>query len=95
MFLTHQDYDHVGGFESLKENFFIKDYNPNNNFTYISINDIEVFNLNPSKSNLDIEDSLVLYLTLNTTSYLFLGDIPIFIEKDIVSKYPNLQFDVL
>ena len=50
---------------------------------------------NVAKSNLDNDDSLVLYLTLNTTSYLFLGDIPIFIEKEIVSKYPKLQIDVL
>ena len=95
VFLSHQDYDHVGGFNSLKENFCIKDYNSNNNFTYININSIEIFNLNPSESNSENEESLVLYLTLNNTSYLLTGDIPISIEKKIVSKYPKLQIDVL
>ena len=95
VFLTHNDFDHTGGFESLKTYFKVRDYNVNNEFTHITINDLDFKNLNPSNSNEDNNDSLVLYFTLNNTNYLLLGDADKSIEEKIIKTHPFLDVDVL
>lgn len=94
VFLTHQDYDHVGCFEELKNNFIIKNYNKDNNFTNVQVGNLWFKNLNPSISNLENDDSLVLYFEMNNIKYLFMGDASIDVEEKII-KNNNLDIDVL
>lgn len=51
--------------------------------------------LNPSKNNLDENDnSIILYTTINNTSFLFTGDATTEIERELITKY-NLRVDIL
>lgn len=95
LFMTHNDFDHIGGVESLINSFNVLDYNKTNDFNNKRINNIEFYNLNPSKFNSNNDDSLVLYFTLNNIDYLLLGDISKEKEKEIVQKYPYLNVDVI
>ena len=95
VFITNQDYDHMGAFEELKRNYKVIDYNRDNNFSYININGLEFYNLNPSIRNTENDDSLVLYFNFSNTSYLCLGDVSKNIEEKIVYQNPSLNVDVL
>ena len=95
VFITHQDYDHMGAFEELKTNFKILDFNENNNFTYININKFEFYNLNPSIKNTENDDSLVLFFNFYGTSYLCLGDVSKDVDEKIALKHSLLDVDVL
>lgn len=95
VFLTHQDYDHVGAFEILKSNFKVLNYNLNNNFTTLKVGGITFYNLNPSIDNSENDDSLVLYFTVRNKSYLMMGDASKEVEKEIMKKYQDLDVDIL
>jgi competence protein ComEC len=95
VFLTHNDYDHVGAFDTLKANYRIDDYNKDNNFTSITISNLTFYNLNPSSSNEENDDSLVLYFTIKNKTFLYLGDVSSSKEKEIVTNYPNLAISYL
>ena len=95
VFLTHDDYDHTGAFNSLLSRYKIKDYNRNNNFKECNVNNILFQNLNPSINNIENDDSLVLYFTLNNKAFLLMGDASINIEKKIMKEYSSLKVDYL
>ena len=91
VFITHTDFDHYGGFTSLKENFRIENYNQDNLFTSIEIGELTFYNLNPCSSNEENENSLVLYFTINNKSILLMGDAPSEIETKIIKNNPSLK----
>ena len=91
VFITHTDFDHYGGFSSLKDNFRIISYNEDNLFTSIDIGGLTFYNLNPSSSNEENENSLVLYFTIKNKSILLMGDAPSEIEARIIKNNPSLK----
>lgn len=91
VFITHTDFDHYGGFSSLKENFRILSYNKDNLFTSIDIGGLSFYNLNPSSNNEENENSLVLYFTIKNESFLLMGDAPSEIENRIIKNNPSLK----
>lgn len=96
VFLTHNDFDHRGAFESLKN--YVKIYNIQDEaFDVISDNDLFFYNLNNYNNlwNEENDRSLVIYLSFYGKNFLFMGDAPKKIEKKIVEDYPNLKIDYL
>ena len=92
---THDDYDHSGAASSLMENFKVKTHlTSNDDFPYQSGN-IYLENLNHYESKDENESSLVLYLNFNNKKYLFMGDAPKEIEKQIIKDNPSLKCDIL
>ena len=90
LIITHDDFDHCGEKEELLELFKVKEVVMNKKDVGPLKNlDITVL------SNEENDQSLVYYLYLNKTGYLFTGDMSIEGEKQIVEKYPNLKIDVL
>lgn len=95
VFLTHLDFDHYGAFASLNENFKVLSYNQDNNFTSIEVGNIKFTNLNPSLSNEENDDSLVLYFNLGKAKILLMGDASIKVENKIMSQNERLKVDYL
>ena len=95
LFITHDDFDHSGAYESLMKNFHIKVTKTKNEFTEYKIGNLEFKNLNERSGNDKNSSSLVLYLEIYGKKFLFTGDAPKEIEEKIINKYPNLQVDYL
>lgn len=96
VFITHYDFDHYGALESLNSNFKINNIYDYNNFKEFNDSSINIRNLNNSSFSLDENDnSLVLYLSLSSYNFLFMGDASINIEKNIMNEYKDLKVDYL
>ena len=93
---THDDVDHMGAYESLKENFTIGEYIKTKDAFPLTINGLSFDNLNhyesPSEDN---EKSLVISFRLGKKDYLITGDADITVEKDIIKRYKSVPCDVL
>lgn len=95
VFLSHDDYDHNGAFESLCSNFLVKKYFLGSSFSSIEVGDLKFTNLNHYGDNsLSNDDSSVIKLEFYGTSYLFTGDISIDIENKLI-KYEDISSDIL
>ena len=92
---SHQDYDHVGGVESLMENYNVKRYVKDNEEFPLTIGRLTFTNYNTFNATEENDKSLVLSLTFMHKKWLFTGDAPIWIEKKIIENYPNLDCDIL
>lgn len=96
VFISHYDFDHYGALESLNSNFKINNIYDYNNFKEFNDSSINIRNLNNSSFSLDENDnSLVLYLSLSSYNFLFMGDASINIEKNIMNEYKDLKVDCL
>ncbi len=93
--VTHEDYDHCGGLDSLIDNFNVNDiYREKERL--IEICNTEVFDpLYDKKYDNENDDSLLSYLKLKQFCFLFLADISSTAEQDLVNEYGNLRVDVV
>ncbi len=97
VFLTHNDFDHSGGFESLADHFDVKNVYDYSNFNEFDSTIFKVGNLNIYKDLREDENdkSLVLKFELGDTSFLIMGDAPSKIEEQIIKDNPTLDIDIL
>ena len=94
---THNDYDHCGALDSLKENFYVKDVVTDVTSFPIDINGITLKNYNNhiSEYGEDNEQSLVVGFHLVDKDFLIMGDAPTSVEKTIMSEYDHIDCDIL
>ena len=95
VYISHDDFDHAGALDSLKENFPVKQVID----SYEAKRDIgcmQVEMLKPSLTYTDNNDkSLIMKVTLPTMTLLFTGDMSKQVEEDIYQKYGKMDIDVL
>ena len=92
---THDDFDHSGAADSLMKNFRVKQrLTSDSDFPY-EVGNIRLENLNHYEAKDENDSSLVLTLDLNEKKYLFMGDAPKEIERQIIRDNPNLTCDIL
>ncbi len=93
VYLSHEDLDHCGALESLKENFPVRkevwDFHED------AYRGLVLKNLNTGGYDNDNDNSLVIATSVNDLNYLFTGDISVAVEQDLIDKYPDLRTDVL
>lgn len=96
LIITHHDFDHNGGVETLQKNYKVKNTYDYANFQSIKLGDSEIVNLNTyfDFSQDENYNSLVLNFELNNQYYLLMGDAPKAIENKIITDY-DIQCDVL
>lgn len=95
--ITHEDYDHNGALESLKENFNVKNIVSQYDFP-LKVNDLVIENLNPLSASLprgENDASYVLNFDFIGFNFLLMGDASSKIERNILNKYPSLDCDIL
>ena len=94
---SHNDFDHSGALDSLKENFYVKKVKTNNDIFPVSIGGITFTNYNNHITEYSDENdrSLVIGFSLMHKNFLMMGDAPIKVERNIVNEYPNLDCDIL
>jgi len=93
LIITHNDDDHNGNINNLKNDFIIKEI-------VLNGKDIEVDNvflkyLYLGDYDNDNDNSLVYIYEKEDISFLFTGDISKFVEKEFVRKYQDIKIDVL
>ena len=94
VFISHDDFDHSGAYDSLSEKIKIKETIT----TYqekMTIGNVEIEMLKTPISDDSNDSSLVFVATINKLKYLFTGDISTTVEKQLVETYPDLKVDVL
>ena len=94
---SHNDFDHSGALDSLKENFYVKNVKTNNDIFPVSVGGITFTNYNNHITEYSDENdrSLVIGFSLMDKDFLMMGDAPIKVERNIVNEYPNLDCDIL
>ena len=94
---THNDFDHSGAYDSLKENFYVKRKVTEPESFPINIGGITLENYNNHIAEYTDENdkSLVVGFTLSKKKYLIMGDAPKMVEQNIIKEYPNLDCDIL
>lgn len=92
--ITHMDFDHYGGLESLQKKMLIQDVITTKedfqlgNITFkFLLKEHEFQSLN--------ENSLLLYFEAFHTTFLFMGDAGIEVERMLLQEYPHLNADIL
>lgn len=92
---THDDYDHMGAFDSLNKHFKVRNYiNEADDFP-IKIGNITINNYNYHQSDDKNTESLVISFHLANLDFVITGDAPIMIEKEIMANYSNIPCDIL
>ena len=94
---SHNDFDHSGALDSLRENFYVKKVKTNNDIFPVSVGGITFTNYNSHITEYSDENdrSLVIGFSLMDKDFLMMGDAPIKVERNIVNEYPNLDCDIL
>ena len=92
---SHGDFDHIGAFPSLKENFCVKRFIDSPSDFPLKIGNMEFINLNQYGENEGNDSSLVLSLEFMNKKWLFMGDASKKIEQKIIEDNPSLRCDVL
>lgn len=95
--ITHQDYDHCGALDSLKEHFKVKNVITSyESFPIIigntTFNNYNIFSYNSEDEN---DNSLVLGFNIGDLNYLVTGDAPIEIENKIMENFSSIPCDIL
>lgn len=93
LILTHNDSDHNGNIENLKNDFNIVQIVDKP--TDISIKKIKLKSLYLGEFDNDNDNSLIYYLNVQGIDFLFTGDISNKAEKQLIQKYSNLKLDIL
>ena len=93
LIITHNDSDHNGNVEALKEDFKVKDI-------VTQGRDIEYFGLFLDHLDLlefdnDNDNSLVYLMKVKSLSFLFTGDISKKAERDLILRHGPLDVDIL
>lgn len=93
VYISHEDFDHCGALESLKENFPV--LSVKKDFDEDTYGEIVFKQLNHYPTQDGNDSSLVIDVTLGLTRFLFTGDISQEVETWLIDTYPNLRADVL
>lgn len=94
VFISHDDFDHNGAFNSLSQQIEIKQ-TINTYQEKMTIGDVTIEMLKTPKVSDGNDNSLVILATVNHLKYLFTGDISSNVEEQLMNDYPNLHVDVL
>lgn len=96
LFLTHNDFDHIGASESLIKNFKVKNV-IKDSFDSLELENVRIQNLNHYYSLFgnDNDKSLVLHIKFKETYFLLMGDASTKVENMIIKDYPDLRVDYL
>ena len=93
LILTHDDFDHIGGYESLKDKIEIKQVIEDSN-DKVNV-DYPFYLLLSERDAKDTNDSSIIsYFTYDHFTYLFMGDASKQIEKQLMATY-DLKADVV
>ena len=94
---SHNDFDHSGALDSLKENFYVKRVKTNNDIFPVSVGGLTFTNYNNHIAEYSDENdrSLVIGFSLMNKYFLMMGDAPIMVERNIIKEYPELDCDIL
>ena len=93
LILTHDDFDHNGGYDSLKDKIEIKQVIEDSN--QIVNADYPFYLLLSEREAKDTNDSSIIsYFTYDHLTYLFMGDASKQIERQLMSEY-DLKADVI
>jgi len=97
LIITHGDFDHNGAKESLISNFSVNNVLDSKSQFPCRIGNLTFINHNDYQASQEDENvrSLVLSLNFMNKKWLFMGDAPIEVEKNIIKKYPELDCDVI
>jgi competence protein ComEC len=96
--ITHDDYDHSGALDSLREHYLVKNViNKDSMFPFKLNNSCLFENLNSFNYQTNDENykSLVVKVSLSDLTLLIMGDAPIEIEQKIIDKYKPFSCDFL
>lgn len=94
---THQDYDHIGGLESLLKKKMIRRVLDQENDFPMQVGHLEIKNLNRWRNQFQEENnrSFVLFFSFDSLSFLLMGDAEQEVEEKMIENYPQLRADVL
>ena len=94
---SHNDFDHCGALDSLKENFYVKRVKTNSDIFPVSVGGLTFTNYNNHIAEYSDENdrSLVIGFSLMHKQFLMMGDAPKMVEQNIINEYPNLDCDIL
>ena len=96
LIVSHNDFDHNGGVDSILYNFKVDNYLVGNSFEEINIDNLKIKNLNKYNYNSDENDgSSVLYFKFLDMNFLLMGDCSTLIEKQIMLNNNYIDVDVL
>lgn len=94
LILTHDDFDHSGGYESLSKQIEIKECIRDSK-TEIPVS-YPFLSLCPERIAKDENDkSIVSLFEYDGIRYLWMGDASMDVEKQIIKEYPTLKTDIL
>lgn len=95
--ITHGDADHSGALESLKKNYNVKHIIRDKSSFPLTIGDLRFINYNENDRDTKEENnnSLVLSLEFMNKKWLFMGDAPEALERQIIKEHPDLDCDIL
>ena len=93
LIITHDDFDHSGGVDSLDRGFRVRNKIMGSAFMPFTLNNITFYNLNPGGYD-DINlNSLIIYITFPSFQILLMGDAGHPNETALISNYPDLIFE--
>lgn len=94
---THNDFDHNGALDSLKENFYVKNVVTEATYFPLKVGSITFNNYNNHIASYKEENnsSLVIGFKLLNKHFLIMGDAPIEVERNIMKEYEHLDCDIL
>ncbi len=94
---THNDFDHIGGLESLKRAGYLKRIIEDDDAFPLRLATMTITDLNQFKDRFTDENnrSRVLSFTLLGKSFLCMGDAGIAVEKLLLERYHDLHHDVI
>lgn len=96
VFVSHNDYDHMGSLENLKLNYEVGEIIIGSTFYEKVKGDIIFKNLNTFMMGTDENDnSSVIYFNFLNKNFLFMGDAGIRIENHIMNTYKSLDVDII
>lgn len=93
--ITHDDFDHSGGKESLITNFKVHHVLDSRTEFPLTMKGVTFINLNDEEHRDKNDNSLILYVKLRNLHILLMGDASIKNEKALIAKYPALTVDIL
>ena len=92
--ITHDDNDHSGNREAVTEDFAVDNVITQHTDSFYS-GDMLFYDLNRFDNEDENESSIVLYFALNRMKIMLMGDADRITEEDIVSRYGDLDCDIL
>ena len=94
--ITHYDFDHYGGLESLKKEYKIDRFVDYSSSFPIKVGNVTFNNYNYySKTNDENDKSLVIGFNICEKDFLIMGDAPSYIEKEIIRNNSSIKCDIL